>query len=134
MKQLECTLSVGIESNTPTVLVFYWCVTNYHKHWLKTTHIYYLIVSVGQKARHNLDRELICLVSQDCHQGVLRARFSPEAWGFGPTPSGLWKNSFTCGCRIHGSLLFQKQKRERDTLEWVYFQDRVLYKVKCWLE
>lgn len=33
------------------VLIFYWCVTNYNKQWLKTTH--YLTVSVREKPGHD---------------------------------------------------------------------------------
>lgn len=36
---------------SPSVLVIYYCRTNYHR---LGTHIFYLIVSVGQKSGHSL--------------------------------------------------------------------------------
>lgn len=41
------------------VSVIYGCVTNYPKTWcLKMTHIYYLVIAVGQESRHGLP---VCL-------------------------------------------------------------------------
>ena len=71
VEKLECTLLVGRQSNAPTVLVFYCCVTNYHKQWLKTTHIYYLILSLGQKSGHSLGRGVFCLES---HKTAIKVR------------------------------------------------------------
>lgn len=36
-----------------TIFVFYCHITNYHRLLLKIAYIYYLIVSIGQKSRHN---------------------------------------------------------------------------------
>lgn len=42
-------------SSFSPILVIYWWVTNYHSiYWLKSTYVYYLIVSVGQESEHSL--------------------------------------------------------------------------------
>lgn len=107
-------------SSISPVLNFYFSITICHQHRaLKTTLIYCVMVSAGRKfdtvwlgSLLRVSNQAVIKVLADC---FLIQRLHWERVDF-QAPLACWQNAFPGGCRAHGSLLFEANKRKKESL------------------